>query len=342
MVPQFVDMSQFQPVNIDWKAYKAWSASVDGVSRVAMRSSYGNGYEDPHFAAYRAGALAVGIDEIYYYHYSYPQDNSADYEANWQRIVVGNIRPQDLLILDFEESVAQATAEWAYEWLVQQERNYGKLSGIYASSAYIAQRLQDARLAKYPLWLANWQYTPDERPTVPYPWTSYQFVQFTDKATNIPGIPGTVDCNIFLGKETPMSTIPAGWSDDGTTLKAPDGTEVKLGFRDHILNSNWDPNNIPLEPEQHLPILEQSNPSLGVGQRQICRKTSLEYTPKNGVFEGWMGQELEWYIKQHALLQGENTALKALIASSNLGQISALGKQIQDNVALIMKLSQIQ
>lgn len=41
---------------------------------------------------------------------------------------------------------------------------------------------------------------------------------------------------------------------------------------------------------------------------------------------------------QLTTLQGEVAAVQALLASSNLGQISTLGKQIQDDVALIMQL----
>lgn len=206
--PQFVDISQFNPEQIDWQAYKAWSAQGDGISRVAMRSSYGVGYTDQHFSAYRAGALAAGIDSILYYHYSYPQYNSAAAEANWQHQVVGDVRPQDLFVLDFEENVSQATADWAYQWLAQQEANYsGKLPALYASDAYIRARLQDSRLARYGLWLADWQYSPDERPACPSPWSMYAFVQYSDRQTNIPGIAGQIDADIFLGGNTVGITI---------------------------------------------------------------------------------------------------------------------------------------
>lgn len=335
MTAQFVDMSVFQSTAIDWQSYKAWSSAGDGVSRVAMRSSYGVGYTDQHFAAYRASALAAGIDSIIYYHYSYPDTNYSYAEANWQKQVVGDIRPQDILVLDFEENVPQAIAEWAHEWLAQQEANYGgKLPGIYASSAYIQARLQDSRLARYPLWLANWQYTPDERPPVPAPWTSYEFVQYSDKAS-IPGVPGLVDADIFLGGTTPMATttIPAGWTDDGTALKGPNGIPVILGFRDHVLVSNWDKDNWPLEPEQHLAIVEQSNPGLGDGQSQIFRWKTLEYTPKMGVFESWVGQELLWYQKQNIALQSQIIALKTLPASANLQTINSLVAQASTAIA---------
>ncbi len=145
--------------------------------------------------------------------------------------------------------------------------------------------------------------------------------------------------------------VPNGWTDDGHTLKSPDGTPVTLGFRDHVLGSNWDPTNVPLEAEHHDLILEQSNTSLGAGQSQMFRKTRLEYTPKMGVFEGWLGQELLWYQKQYQALlkqiadlqqqlnkdtqaqkitqlQAQNDQLKALLDASNLGKINALAKQI--------------
>src|SRR5215469_12058965 len=155
MVPQFIDISAYQGTNIDWQAYKAWSAQGDGISRVAMKATEGTGFIDPAFATNRQAAIDAGIDVLLLYHYGRPDINGAVAEANFMAGVVGSIRDSDMLILDYEQNTPNATAAWAYAWLVQQEMNYGKLPGIYASSAYILQRLQDARLGKYPLWLAN-------------------------------------------------------------------------------------------------------------------------------------------------------------------------------------------
>lgn len=195
--PQYVDISAYNGA-INWQEYKAWATQWDGIARVAMRSSYGTGYTDLDFEANRKGALAAGIDVIIFYHYAYPQYNQASAEADWQHQVVGAIRPQDVLMLDYEEAVAQANSQWALEWLAQQEMHYGRKPTIYASTDYILHRLQDARLATFPLTLANWQFTPDERPACPHPWTSYEYLQYTDRAS-IPGIAGPVDANIFLG-----------------------------------------------------------------------------------------------------------------------------------------------
>lgn len=195
MAEDYVDISAWQPASIDWQAYKQWS------SIVALRSSYGVGFEDAHYRAYRSGAEAAGL-RIIHYHYAYPGINSAVDEANWQHKVVGPIGANDLLMLDYEEGNARANAAWAFAWLAQQEANYGKLPLIYASDGYVRSRLQDARLARYPLVLADWQYTPSERPACPPPWASYIAVQYTDKQTNVPGIAGAIDANVWLGPDT--------------------------------------------------------------------------------------------------------------------------------------------
>ena len=147
--------------------------------------------------------------------------------------------------------------------------------------------------------------------------------------------------NYLNGGKT-MPTIPQGWTDDGTTLRAPDGTPVVLGFRDHVLNGNWDPANIPLEAEHHDLVVEQSNASLGAGQSQMFRWKRLEYTSKQGIVEGWLGQELLWYQKQYqamlkqvadlqqqlTTLQAQNGQIKTLLNASNIAKINTLAAQI--------------
>lgn len=329
--PQFVDLSEYQPAIIDWQAYKQWSAQVDGISRVALRTSYGTGFTDKHFQSYRAGALAAGIDVIYYYHYSYPHENSALAEANWQHTVVGEIRDQDLLVLDFEENVVEATSTWALAWLSQQTQNYGgKVPGLYASDAYIRARLQDTALSKYPLWLADWTFDPGARPPCPSPWQTYTCLQYSDNATTIPGVAGTVDVNIYLGGDQNMGGIPIGWHDDGTTLTAPNGLQVVLGFRQHILTHQWSSDNFPIELEHEQSPLEISNVALGKGTQQLFRLSMLGYTPALGVFEEYLGVELLALRAQMASIPNL-PALKALIASQQQGlaQIAQIAKQFE-------------
>ena len=89
-----------------------------------------------------------------------------------------------------------------------------------------------------------------------------------------------------------VPVIPAGWRDDGATLTAPNGHRVVLGFRRYVLTKPWDATNLPLQEESGRSPLEESNPALGAGTQQIFTQTMLEWTPKRGIFEGWMGPEI--------------------------------------------------
>lgn len=99
------------------------------------------------------------------------------------------------------------------------------------------------------------------------------------------------DLFTFLWRNNKMG-IPAGWHDDGKTLKGPNGVPVVKGFRDYILSNTWDSGNWPLQPEEARNPLEISNPGLGAGTQQIFRLGALEWTPDRGVFVAWIGQEL--------------------------------------------------
>jgi hypothetical protein len=208
--------------------------------------------------------------------------------------VIGNIRDNDLIVLDIEVP-ALATEAWAHVWLSQQEQNYGgKLPGIYASSSYVETNLQYTPLNRYTLWLANWQFTPDERPPVPAPWTAYEFVQYTDRAT-IPGIPGTVDANIFLGGNTLMNNVPPGYTDDGITMTCTNtGHKVVLGFRDYLLQQgqNWQGGDA-LEDEQGVdPVEDYYSQSPSGGSRQLFNYCELAWTSTRGVYVVGIGNEL--------------------------------------------------
>ena len=113
--------------------------------------------------------------------------------------------------------------------------------------------------------------------------------------------------------------IPKGWTDNGTTLTAPNGYKVVQGFRDHILNNPWDAVNYPLEESHAKAPLEVSNPALGNGTQQVFRYAMLGWTPSGGVIEEWLGQELLALRAQIAQLKAENTQLQAELATYQNG-----------------------
>ena len=302
------DISSWQPAQIDWPAYVAWSKSGDGTARVIMRASQGVGVPDANFERYWQSAIAAGVEVIGVYHYSYPNlqpgSSGAVAEANYLHSIVGTrLRSQDFLMLDYEQNVPEATADWALAFLAQTAQNFATLPRIYSYLSFIQTKLQDARLARYPLIYARWTYDPNNRPPVPHPWTSYEFLQYTDKGS-VPGIPGNVDVNVFIEGSNNMG-IPSGWHDDGTTLLAPNGVAVVKGFREWVLTHPWDANDLPLAVERVLPSIEPGNPSIGAGARQNFRLTSLGWTPSKSVYVIWVGQDIVALEAQVAQLQAQ-------------------------------------
>lgn len=91
--------------------------------------------------------------------------------------------------------------------------------------------------------------------------------------------------------------VPAGWNDNGSVLTCPNGNVATLGFRQYILDNEWDAGDYLLENAEGLANVEESNTTLGSGTRQITRLHSLEWTNDRGVFVGWIGQEL-LYVKK--------------------------------------------
>lgn len=88
------------------------------------------------------------------------------------------------------------------------------------------------------------------------------------------------------------NVIPTGWSDDGTTLTAPNGVVVVQGFRDVVLAQAWDADNWPLAPERGLASVEPGNPAIGAGTRQEFRKGALGWTAARGAYQIWIGQDV--------------------------------------------------
>lgn len=316
------DISSWQPASIDWNAYASWSKQGDGVARVIMRASQGTNLKDANFEGYWSGATSAGIEVIGVYHYCYPQYNAPDAEAAWFHQCVGSrLRPSDFIMIDFEENNAAANASWLLSFAQEIENLFGRKPYVYSYLSLIQNRLQDSALSTYPLVLADWTYNPDFRPACPAPFTDMEFVQYSDKV-NVPGM-GTVDADVFVGKGVIMSGVPSGWNDDGTKLTAPNGHYFTLGFRDHVLNSDWSAEDFPLEEEHDVNQLQLADPSMGGGVEQVTRKHALMYSQTvNG------GQPLEMYIGVELLATRQALDTANTEISSLNSQIAALNQEI--------------
>ena len=132
--------------------------------------------------------------------------------------------------------------------------------------------------------------------------------------------------------------VPSGWKDDGKTLVAPNGVKVVQGFRDYVLAHAWHADNWPLESEHGATPVEISNPSLGGGTRQRFRWTTLEWTPKRGVFEAWTGQELQAYELRTAALNKEVAELKAKLAARPVGLTEPMQNALRNALPVLQYL----
>lgn len=106
-------------------------------------------------------------------------------------------------------------------------------------------------------------------------------------------------------------TVPAGWSDDGTTLKGPVPYDfpIVMGFRAFVLANAWDPNDTPVAAAMGAAQVELGNSSLGDGTYQLFKISGqVSWTHARGMFRTWNGQEM---AALHHALDVTLAALKA-------------------------------
>ncbi len=91
--------------------------------------------------------------------------------------------------------------------------------------------------------------------------------------------------------------VPIGWTDDGTTLTAPNGMTLVKGFRARVLQG-WDATNVPLGQERAVNQVEHANPASGAGSVQTFVNCRLAWTPATGVYFVPIGAEL-LFLENH-------------------------------------------
>jgi hypothetical protein len=147
----------------------------------------------------------------------------------------------------------------------------------------------------------------------------------------------------FQGTDGMTTRVPQDWIDDGKTLRSPDGKhEITEGFRDWILNSNWDASNWAITDSIGSSSLEGSNPSLGPGTYQMFRKSRLEWTQSGGVIECYLGVEFVFVEQQRNVLQMQVNADQVLLANLKVGlPRQQIAQVISDCQSLLSKLQSI-
>lgn len=138
---------------------------------------------------------------------------------------------------------------------------------------------------------------------------------------------GGADVNDILKENwTGETMVPDGWTDDGTTLRSPNGQSVVGQFRAFVLGypGGWDRGDEPLVAEHAQVPMELSNPSVANGIQQEFAKSVLELegTPGATVFKMWCGGEILALRKALAAQPPTGTA-KLVISESAITAVIA-------------------
>lgn len=179
-IPAMVDLSSNNPTPDLTTHYKA------GYRTIALKATENTDYTWSAHAGltdlwHRLGGRVV--------HYHFAQPGNPEGQADhFLAALAGHLGSSDVVCLDAERGGVDGTFVRAF---IDRVAAHLSVPGmIYGSPAF----LNSNGIGKYRgwrLWLA--EYGP--RADVPKSWRTWMAWQWTDKATNIPGIPGPVDCS---------------------------------------------------------------------------------------------------------------------------------------------------
>ena len=200
-----------------WNGEAGGDAVIDdaGAAFVFARASHGLS-PDPSFARNWQRMAARALTRGAYHFYAMQDDPIA--QAQHFLHVVGTPRPQDLCpTVDFEEAslpsrgVTPPVAEVQdalLAHLAHLEQHAGCVPMVYTNVAMGNRYLDDARFARYPLWIADWR-TKQAQPELPRAWTSvgYRFWQRSAGQAFSTSPPLAADLDVFAGTKAQLLAL---------------------------------------------------------------------------------------------------------------------------------------
>lgn len=222
----------FEPSNlplINGIDVSIWQGKIDyeqvknnGIDIVYIRSSEGRSYVDPYYLTNYNNAKENNLKIGFYHYLTATTLNEAIEQADFFVSLVGGLKPNCKLAMDFEYFDGLSIEEInniSLAFLERVEEKSGKETVIY-SDAYNAKNIFSEELAlRYPIWIAEYGV---ERPEEIGKWNKWVGFQYSDDG-EIDGVNTKVDLNyftqdIFLSDTT---KIP----DPIITPPSPDDTE---------------------------------------------------------------------------------------------------------------------
>lgn len=135
-----------------------------------------------------------------------------------------------------------------------------------------------------------------------------------------------------------MATVPAGWTDDGTTLTAPNGYTVGSGFRTYVMTHAWDAADVPVTGEMSVADVELGDATQGGGTVQYFQQSQLAWTAQAGVRLVALGVEAARMRAQIGTL-----ATQAQKDAATIGALTSQVAQLQTRItALQTQVAQLQ
>lgn len=220
-----LDVSQFQG-NIDWRKVKA-----SGIGFVWVKATEGADFTDERFNRLRVSAIRKARLRWGPYHYLRPRlDRNGATEARhaiktaraagWKPGRRGVFRGRDLpLCVDVERGgnevpvgamSATLLREYVSDFCDEAKRLTGRGCVVYLSPGFAAELGGKAPRNGAAVWVAEWD-APDGKPHVPRGWgrQGVFFHQTSDRGT-VPGVPGPVDLDVFVGGALRMRALVGG------------------------------------------------------------------------------------------------------------------------------------
>lgn len=182
-----VDISHYQALS-NWEQMKE-----SGIAFCFLKCTEGLQLRDSKFAMFSADCQKYGIPHGAY-HFFHPA-NDPILQAKFFLNTVGVEGGTLPMVMDWETkgSTVAHDDSVALQFLEYVQTATGKTPMIYGSPAFLNERTLSPAFAKYPLWVAHYGVS---HPTVPRPWTTWTYWQFSGSA-KIPGVIGNCDENYF-------------------------------------------------------------------------------------------------------------------------------------------------
>ena len=208
---QFVNPDLIHGVDISsYDGDVEWNTLAKTKNFAFIRVSHGT-LPDTAFQTNWAGAKSSGMIRGPY-HYFRPDQDAQQQLTNFinavGRLELGDLAP----VIDVEEpslwnKIAQKDrVGLIVNWLEGVERAFGIVPYVYLSPSFITDVLGVENvqpLAKYKLWIANYNV---RQPTIPQPWRAWSFRQYDAKGV-VAGIPNDNNCDldVFFGTKDQLA-----------------------------------------------------------------------------------------------------------------------------------------